>query len=97
MRFNNQIAEPKFISFYLNSSGGRRQLFKYGKTTSGLNTISTSNVKNTSVLLPPIKEQKRFLNAIIRLNDIKANFANFDEDSFDLFHSLIKKAFRGEL
>ncbi|MFG6104863.1 restriction endonuclease subunit S [Leptothoe sp. EHU-05/26/07-4] len=43
VRVNPTKAEPNYVSAFLNSSGGRRQLKRFGKTTSGLNTISASN------------------------------------------------------
>ena len=41
VRIDEQIAKTKYISFYLNSLGGRKQMLFYGKTTSGLNPKST--------------------------------------------------------
>ena len=97
VRINLSIADPVFISAYLNSPGGRKQLFNFGKTTSGLNTISTSNVKNTKVLLPPISEQKRFHQLVTSTKKIQ-NKANDNLDiNQQLSNSLTHRAFRGEL
>ncbi len=60
IRIDMNVALPIFISNYLNSNGGRRQLFSMGKTTSGLNTISASNVKVLKVVLPPLELQKKY-------------------------------------
>ncbi|NEQ83003.1 MAG: restriction endonuclease subunit S [Moorea sp. SIO2I5] len=54
VRIDTEKAESIYISTFLNSPGGRRQLHKFGKTTSGLNTISTSNIKATKVLITPL-------------------------------------------
>jgi type I restriction enzyme S subunit len=94
---NSKRAEPTYISAFLNSSGGRRQLIQFGKTTSGLNTISTSNVKATKVLLPPLSEQKKYADlkqkTAVCLGDHQKHFQNTN----NLFNSLLQRAFRGEL
>ena len=51
---------PEFACAFLNSSSGRSHLLRSGKTTSGLNTISTSNVKSCSVCVPPIDLQRQY-------------------------------------
>jgi type I restriction enzyme S subunit len=53
--------EPVFVSAYLNSAAGRRQMTRFGKTTSGLNTISTANVAAVRVLVPPVEVQRRYV------------------------------------
>ncbi|MFM7712725.1 MAG: restriction endonuclease subunit S, partial [Microcystis sp.] len=90
-------AEPIYISAYLNSAGGRCQLRKFGKTTSGLNTISTSNVKATKVLCPPIEMQKRYLDFQRKFTEAKNASVEHLEQSENLFNSLLQRAFRGEL
>ena len=52
--------EPKFAASYLNSSSGRQHLLRRAKTTSGLNTITTSDVSDCAILVPPIGLQRRF-------------------------------------
>jgi type I restriction enzyme S subunit len=56
----HDACRPHFLSSYLNSEVGRQGLIRSGKTTSGLNTISTANVKQAEVFLPPIDLQKEF-------------------------------------
>lgn len=50
----------EFACAYLNSSSGREHLLRSGKTTSGLNTITTSNVKSCNIFLPPLDLQRRY-------------------------------------
>jgi type I restriction enzyme S subunit len=97
VRLDPNKAEPIYISAYLNSAGGRCQLTKFGKTTSGLNTISTSNVKATKVLCPPIEMQKRYLDFQRKLTEAKNASVEHLEQSENLFNSLLQRAFRGEL
>jgi type I restriction enzyme S subunit len=97
VRTAHDQAEPCYISAFINSAGGRRQLFQSGKTTSGLNTISTSNVKAVRVALPPIDAQRQYVSIVRRAThtaqNLSANFVASDH----LFHSLVQRAFRGEL
>lgn len=55
---------PEFVSTLLNSQGGRQSLLRSGKTTSGLSTISTQNVKDAAVFLPPLAQQAAFVQRI---------------------------------
>ncbi len=65
-RPDRSLLEPGFAAAYLNSSSGRQHLLRRAKTTSGLNTITTSDVKGCAVLLPPVGLQRRFSRIIAR-------------------------------
>jgi len=97
VRPSEGVLASQYLSFYLNSSGGRRQMFRSGKTTSGLNTISTRNVKETKVLLPPIEEQEEF----VRLRRGTTQARHYLESGIAMAErisaSLTQRAFRGEL
>ena len=94
---DSKRAEPTYISAFLNSSGGRRQLIQFGKTTSGLNTISTSNVKATKVLLPPVSEQKKYADLKQKTAVCLGKHQKHFQNTNNLFNSLLQRAFRGEL
>src|SRR5207253_10280073 len=66
VRLDRSQAEPQYVSTFLNSASGRRQMMCFGKTTAGLNTISTSNVRNTRILIPPLTIQQGFLAVVGR-------------------------------
>jgi len=51
---------PEFTAAFLNSEEGRQHLLRAGKTTSGINTISVSNVKNVELFAPPLRRQEEF-------------------------------------
>jgi len=96
-RSTDEILASQYLSFYLNSSGGRRQMFRSGKTTSGLNTISTRNVKETKILLPPIEEQERFVHLRSDVSFVRQRLAEGIAMAETLLGSLTQRAFRGEL
>ena len=96
-RFTSAKVVPLYACEYLNSPGGRRHLLRAGKTTTGLNTISVSEVRGTPVALPPIPLQREFARRVTAVEALKtaqrASLAELDA----LFATLQHRAFRGEL
>lgn len=88
---------PNYLSTFLNSPEGRRQLIRAGKTTSGLNTISLSNVRATVVELPPVPIQERYEQALQQSNRIGYTVQQACVAADALFDSLVQRAFFGEL
>lgn len=96
-RFDAAKVVPLYACEYLNSPGGRRHLLRAGKTTSGLNTISVSEVKGTPVAVPPISLQREFARRVTAVeNQKKVQRVSLAEQDA-LFASLQHCAFRGEL
>lgn len=97
VRLDRDRALPVYVSRYLNSHKGRRHLLASARTTSGLNTISTSIVRSTPLPVPPLAVQREFSDRIdsIRSHAARANRHLVQLDV--LFASLQYRAFRGEL
>jgi type I restriction enzyme, S subunit len=72
VRVNQSQLRPEYACALTNSSSGRQSLLRSGKTTSGLNTISTANVKTVPVPLPPARTQADFA---ARLADLRSIIA----------------------
>ena len=72
VRPNRDSIAPEFACAYLNSTSGRQHLLRSGKTTSGLNTISTSDVKACVLFVPPLGLQNRFAGIVAAARDIAA-------------------------
>ena len=96
-RFDSKKVAPIYACEYLNSPGGRRHLLRAGKTTSGLNTISVSNVREAPVALPPLKLQKIFAARVEAIEFLKAIHRAAMAELVSLFASLQHRAFSGEL
>lgn len=90
-RPNRSLVSPSFVAAYLNSSSGRQQLLRRGKTTSGLNTITTSDVRNCTTVVPPIGLQQRFSGIIFRTREMQNTTATGTRASLDLFGSLMER------
>lgn len=97
IRLNPECAYPTYVSAYLNSAGGRRQLFRRSNTTSGLNTISTTTLKSTTVLLPEKSAQQRYLDLVAKVNQLRSAQRIIHASGDAFFNSLVQRAFRGEL
>lgn len=97
VRVDKTKAEPIYLSTFINSSGGRKQLFRFGKTTSGLNTISVSNVKNTMIPLPPLTLQKSYALKVQAEKTIQLQVDKQREKIDKLFSCVLQRAFSGEL
>lgn len=97
LRVNRQFVESAYMNAFINSEGGRRQLVGFGKTTSGLNTISVSNVRQVRALLPPISKQRVFATRTEKIRRLLANRIRAQEIADRLLNSVVQRAFRGEL
>jgi type I restriction enzyme S subunit len=68
-----------------------------GKSTSGLNTISVSEVRGTPVALPPLALQQTFATRIQAVEALKATHRAALTELDALFASLQHRAFTGGL
>jgi type I restriction enzyme S subunit len=96
-RCDQRVLLPQCATYYLNSQRGRKHLLRSGKTTSGLNTISVSDVKAAPVLLPPLAAQRDFARRVAAVEKLKAAHRASLTEMDALFASLQHRAFRGEL
>jgi type I restriction enzyme S subunit len=97
LRVDKSKADPVFVSRFLNSQGGRKGLIAAGNTTSGLNTISVSKVRDCRLLLPPLKLQRLFAHRLGAVSRMQLDQAKAAASLDRLFASLQHRAFRGEL
>jgi type I restriction enzyme S subunit len=97
VRVDSSRITPFYASFFVNSPGGRRQMFRAGKTTSGLNTISSKNVKETMVVVPPLELQNQFAIIAEKVEVIKYRYQQSLADLEALYGALSQQAFKGEL
>lgn len=90
-------AHPAYVSAFLNSPGGRQYLLHSSSTTSGLNTISTSDVRSTPIMVPPLKDQMRYAEEVMRVKQLRVPYMSHLGQLDRLFMSLQARAFRNEL
>lgn len=88
---------PRFAETFMNSRIGRRALLRAANTTSGLNTISTSDVRSVAVPVPALSDQQRFVALATRVDQHRSVLMRSAAEIDALFASLRQRAFRGEL
>lgn len=84
---------PEFACTLLNSQGGRQSLLRSGKTTSGLSTISTQNVKDAVVFLPPLAQQAAFVQRLEDVASIQRQQITALAKAQSTFDALLAQAF----
>ncbi len=90
-------ALPRYVEAFMNSDIGRRSLLAAANTTSGLNTISTSDVRSVQLPMPPLHRQQRFADVIHEVDRQRDGLMANESALGTLFASLQQRAFRGEL
>lgn len=85
------------VSRWLNGRFGRAHLIKRGKTTSGLNTISVSDVRTAPIPLLGQFEQQRLKKQLATIDEIKEHSIAKFRNAEALFVSLQHRAFTGQL
>lgn len=95
-RVNTSLASPIFVETWMNSPMGRKHFRRAGKTTSGLNTISSKTVRSAPLPLPPIALQRRFADKVAAIRTERDRVAKALEADEELFAALQYRAFRGE-
>ncbi len=97
VRCNRRRLLPRYAEAFLNSRDGRRALLRAANTTSGLNTISTSDVRSVAVFVPALSDQQRFVEAANRVDQHRSVLMRSAAEIDTLLASLQQRAFRGEL
>ena len=92
-RCNPAILRAGYACEFLNSKSGRQFLLRSGKTTSGLSTISVSNVKAATILLPPIPLQDKFESRIESVRSIQSQQAAATATAQATFDALLSQVF----
>jgi len=97
VRFDAGRVVPEFGVAWLNSRRGRQHLLRAAKTTSGLNTISTSNVKSVPVPLVSLEQQHLFVSATKAAVKLAGDARKEASEIDSLFESLTASAFTSSL
>jgi type I restriction enzyme, S subunit len=93
IRCRFDMINPAYLWAMLNSASGRLQLLQHGKTTSGLNTISVTEVKSVRVMLPPIDLQNRFECLVEECHSIQSQQTAATEKTEATFDALLSRTF----
>jgi type I restriction enzyme S subunit len=97
LRADPRLLMSSWAAFAMNASDCRRQLTRLSRTTSGLNTISTSTVRGLTIPVPPLEVQARFGAVVSATQRLRDRFAGVAAEASRLAGALSDRAFRGEL
>jgi len=92
-RLDLKLANPIFVSTYVNSPAGKSYFTNISNTTSGLNTISTNTVRSCPIPLPPLSLQEEFAGVVARVESLRGRMGESTRQVEGLFESLLAEAF----
>ncbi len=93
---DSRIVDSKFLWAMLNSQYVRVQADRRVKGI-GVPDLHLVEIKDFDVLVPPLEMQRRFSIAVDKVDRLMTHQKQATEGINELFHSLMNKAFRGEL
>jgi type I restriction enzyme, S subunit len=88
---------PTFLQAYLRSPVGRRAVRTRARTSAGNYNINTEALGTIPVPEVPPKQQHAFADRVLVANGVQSQLKESQRQLDDLFHSLVQRAFRGEL
>ena len=97
VRLDDKYADPHFLSFFLNSYGNHGYFPSKSRTTSGLNTISANKVRDAKIPLPHLALQQKFAYIVEKVEAMRKNQLQSQQEIDNLFNALMQKAFKREL
>jgi type I restriction enzyme S subunit len=101
VRIEHQLVLPEFIEMYFASPDARQRIASKAKTTSGQQGVSGADIKAQPVPLAPLSEQQQLvtrLQVFLTTSDkLEAALSETYRELDRLDHSILAKAFRGEL
>lgn len=75
----------------------RQQLLGLARTTSGIHKVNQTMLENLEIPVVEMERQLRFASVFRGLTVTRTQFAISRNELDNLFHSLLQRAFRGEL
>jgi type I restriction enzyme S subunit len=100
-RLDESIANPRFVTYAMNSDPGRRLIEALCATTAGNIGISAARLQEVTLPLPPLPDQVRIVSEIGRLEEALKRIRHTQQEASleldALLPSVLDRAFRGEL
>jgi type I restriction enzyme S subunit len=92
VRINTSIMLPLFAMTYLNTPQMKDQFFQVARTTAGINSINTSQLKSLKMICPPIESQDKFIGIINKAQELRQRLKDMNTE--ELATSLAHTAFQ---
>jgi type I restriction enzyme S subunit len=101
IRPNQEVVNPKYLNYVLQSYDVRLQIELQARSTSGVNNINSNEVRALMISLPPLDEQKEIVFRVetffALIDKIETRYKKAQAHVDKLTQSVLAKAFRGEL
>lgn len=91
------VVSPHYLAGYINSPQGRAYMLRYGKTSSGLNTINSTVLANMPLPYPPLSLQRDYETRLLTYDALEADHKTSSIRFEDLFKSVLAQSFSGLL
>jgi type I restriction enzyme, S subunit len=99
LRLDQEKAEPKLISSYINSPAGRSYMFSERKQMTGQANVNAKKLKALPISLPPLPEQRRLVAYLDSLQSGLDALKSHQEETAAaldaLLPAVLERAFRG--
>jgi type I restriction enzyme S subunit len=93
---NPDLCAPAYLYFFLMSKDGQSKLEQH-VTRTAKKTITATNIKTIDIPLPPMEDQLRFQEIVLKIERQKAQLYLSLEEMETIYKSTVQKAFNGEL
>lgn len=97
IRPNPDKVTPNYLAGCINSARGQQYMLRFGKTSSGLNTINSTVLSDMSIALAPLEMQHQFEQQYFAYQKLKEQCEQATSALNRLFNSFLTQAFTGEL
>ncbi|MDP2887107.1 MAG: restriction endonuclease subunit S [Ignavibacteria bacterium] len=97
IRTNQEVAHSSFLSHQLSTSKDVEHQISQFSSGAIFESINVSKLKAVRVILPPMREQLRFVDLIAKVESLRAKQKESERDLENLFNGLMQRAFKGEL
>ncbi|MDA1620366.1 restriction endonuclease subunit S [Bacillus cereus group sp. TH204-1LC] len=94
---NDKVALPEFISFSIHSNQYILKQIQKANKGAIMNGLNLGIIKKLEIYLPPMNEQKKFLDFYSNYQSLQYNLTKSLVTLEDNFNSLLQHAFKGEL
>lgn len=97
VRIKDSKIKPAYLSALIGSVYGKKYFIRAAKQTTGIATINSKQLKNFTVIIPPIKLQAKFVQIVEKVETMKSRYHTSLHELENLYGSLSQRAFREEL
>ena len=97
LKYNRDYLNGSYLEFMLNSPNMKKEVIRIASLGGAQKFLSLTQIRNLSVLIPPLALQNKFSKSIEELLIQKKSAERSLLHTDELFNSLLQKAFKGEL